>query len=297
MTITDKQAVLSRIDARFRSGNSVPVERANITASEWGELRAALEAAEAARVGSVTLVGEPGDFAPSRIVVTPAAPSSAEQPAPGAPEADERERFEAWARDKGMSLKRLRDLPYIRMDSDVFVEVSTQSSWLAWQARAQSSAAPVSARDVVPDSALCPGCGMLVFTPPADARDGGNWTNADDVRRLARELDVAWNGEAGAAPAPALCDVVSQIVRELPPIMSDLHQFREILALRAEEGDAVTIPCDNPDFGGPNCAIEVSAWWTEYNERRFSGDTLAECLNAANSARQAAEADRAMGGE
>lgn len=42
-------SLLDKIDARFRSGNSVPVERTNITASEWAELRATLEAAEADR--------------------------------------------------------------------------------------------------------------------------------------------------------------------------------------------------------------------------------------------------------
>jgi hypothetical protein len=43
----------------------------------------------------------------------------------------------------------------------------------------------------------------------------GSWINADDVRRLARELDVAMNGEEGAAKAPALCDVVAQAIKIL----------------------------------------------------------------------------------
>lgn len=68
--ITDKQAIRDRIDARFRSGNSVPVERANITASEWAELRAALEAAEAAR--------EPADY-PNPGAHTPLRPAVTEQ--------------------------------------------------------------------------------------------------------------------------------------------------------------------------------------------------------------------------
>lgn len=34
---------------------------------------------------------------------------------------------------------------------------------------------------------------------------------ASDRDRLVRELDVALNGEAGAAMRPALCDVVSQV--------------------------------------------------------------------------------------
>lgn len=46
----------------------------------------------------------------------------------------------------------------------------------------------------------------------APAPEQGSWVSADDVQRLARDLDVAINGEAGAAPAPQLCDVVAQAV-------------------------------------------------------------------------------------
>lgn len=47
--------------------------------------------------------------------------------------------------------------------------------------------------------------------PPTE----GNWVSADDVDRMARELDVAWNGIAGAAPQAALCDIVAQIVGDI----------------------------------------------------------------------------------
>ena len=43
----------------------------------------------------------------------------------------------------------------------------------------------------------------------------GNWIAAEDVQRLARELDVLMNGEDGAAKAPALCDVVAQARTQL----------------------------------------------------------------------------------
>ncbi|SFE88039.1 hypothetical protein [Paracidovorax wautersii] len=49
---------------------------------------------------------------------------------------------------------------------------------------------------------------------PGAAPAFGRWINADDVDRLARALDVAFNGEAGAALQARLCDVVSQIERE-----------------------------------------------------------------------------------
>ena len=39
----------------------------------------------------------------------------------------------------------------------------------------------------------------------------GNWVNSDDVKRLVRRLDVAINGENGAAPQASLCDIVAQV--------------------------------------------------------------------------------------
>ena len=48
---------------------------------------------------------------------------------------------------------------------------------------------------------------------PAPVVDAGNWIAADDVRRLTREIDVALNGEAGAAPQASLCDIAAQVKR------------------------------------------------------------------------------------
>lgn len=61
--------------------------------------------------------------------------------------------------------------------------------------------------------------------------------------------------------------------------------------LRKEEGAAVTILCDNPDFNGlPNNAIEVSAEWTISPsillQERFTGNTLIEALNNAVKAKK-----------
>lgn len=41
----------------------------------------------------------------------------------------------------------------------------------------------------------------------------GDWIAADDVNRLVRDLDVAINGEAGAAKQASLCDIVAQMKR------------------------------------------------------------------------------------
>lgn len=52
--------------------------------------------------------------------------------------------------------------------------------------------------------------------------------------------------------------------------------------LRREEGDSVTILCDNPDFNGqPNNYIECCCDWTDWQLLTFSGNTLPEALQAA----------------
>lgn len=54
-----------------------------------------------------------------------------------------------------------------------------------------------------------------------------------------------------------------------------------INVLRENEGDSVTIPCDNPDFDGPACYVESVAEWTGWEPRRFVGETLTSALQAA----------------
>jgi hypothetical protein len=54
---------------------------------------------------------------------------------------------------------------------------------------------------------------------------------------------------------------------------------RYINHLRGHEGDSVTILCDNPDFNGqPNCAILCNGEWTDYDDLRFAGETVLQCL-------------------
>lgn len=55
---------------------------------------------------------------------------------------------------------------------------------------------------------------------------------------------------------------------------------KTINILREEEGDSVTILCDNPD-GPPNCAIECNGSWTGWEDKRFVGADLIEALSAA----------------
>lgn len=60
--------------------------------------------------------------------------------------------------------------------------------------------------------------------------------------------------------------------------------------LRSDEGDSVTLFCDNPE-GPPNNAIECNGGWTDWNDRRFSGETLEAAVEAAWLERAKAEAE------
>lgn len=58
--------------------------------------------------------------------------------------------------------------------------------------------------------------------------------------------------------------------------------IRLIDLLRADEGDGVTILCDNPDFNGqPNCAVICNGGWTSWEDRRFAADTILDALSMA----------------
>lgn len=64
--------------------------------------------------------------------------------------------------------------------------------------------------------------------------------------------------------------------------------LRLIDLLRAEEGDGVTINSSNVGFSDlPNEAIDCVGDWTDWQERRFTGNTLLEALQAAADAKGA----------
>lgn len=62
----------------------------------------------------------------------------------------------------------------------------------------------------------------------------------------------------------------------------DWNIRKHIDFLRADEGDSITLFCDNPDFNGqPNCAIECNGYWTNWQDRRFAADTIEGALELA----------------
>lgn len=70
--------------------------------------------------------------------------------------------------------------------------------------------------------------------------------------------------------------------------------FRQMIdELRRDEGDQVTILCDNPDFNGqPNNAVIVSAGWAHWQDFRVSGHTLDQALSNAVAIKKMAAEER-----
>lgn len=71
--------------------------------------------------------------------------------------------------------------------------------------------------------------------------------------------------------------------------MPEVALARYIEILRAEEGDVVTIACDNPETWAADkrVAIDCNGAWTDFEDRRFEGETVLQCLAKAVSARTA----------
>lgn len=111
----------------------------------------------------------------------------------------------------------------------------------------------------------------------------------NDMRRAAPSAEVNLSclvcghvGERGVWHEPSgvwaciECRNAGQLKRQGSDVATLLNR------LRAEDGSSVAIMCQNADFNGqPNEAIEVSASWTNWEPRRFTGDTLAGALWAA----------------
>lgn len=87
------------------------------------------------------------------------------------------------------------------------------------------------------------------------------------------------------AGLPHLAMVVHRLAFQRDHLCSIVEPLNR---LRQDEGNTVLILCDNPDFGGAQSAVEVSADWTEWKRRRFEADNLAGALQAAVIAAEAA---------
>lgn len=128
------------------------------------------------------------------------------------------------------------------------------------------------------------------FTPANDEGHAPNSPESPDGSSEAKQArdDLAHLFKHYAPqcePMKSLMGVVSQIDNLLVGMRDDALVVKAINELRAEEVASVEIGSDNPDFGGPNNAVIVTAEWTGYEPRRFTGDSLFAALTAAVAAK------------
>lgn len=109
---------------------------------------------------------------------------------------------------------------------------------------------------VVPKTPLATLIDQMRIWPAADGKDGLNSTYVEKLLREASDELESWS-------------IVEQ--------------------LREPEGACVSLFCDNPDFGGPNNALEITDDWTGWEPLRFDSDTILNALRAALAARTAHE--------
>jgi hypothetical protein len=95
---------------------------------------------------------------------------------------------------------------------------------------------------------------------------------------------------------PQLLDALDEAARrrervESEPVtlceMPEVVAMRYIEQLRADEGDAVTILCDDPEASASDerLAIECCGSWTDWKHQRFYGESVLQCLAKAVTAR------------
>lgn len=73
----------------------------------------------------------------------------------------------------------------------------------------------------------------------------------------------------------------AQMAQRLKSLVTKLRMFDDIEALRESEGSSLVLINDNPDFGGPECIVEVIGYWTEHQARSFEGSSLADAIHTA----------------
>lgn len=110
--------------------------------------------------------------------------------------------------------------------------------------------------------------------------DRSDATLSERVERLARRCESAEESAAELAELRAKLEAAEKEAA-LRSDMIDSDCMAAINTLRLNEGNSVTLICDNPDFGGPNNAIECSGDWTNWQTKRFTGDRLLTSLQSA----------------
>lgn len=78
----------------------------------------------------------------------------------------------------------------------------------------------------------------------------------------------------------------------MPPVSTESYAIQYVALvdlLRRDQGNSVIILCDNEEAEtlAEQCAVEVCAYWTQWKERRFYGETVLAALQAAYTASRA----------
>lgn len=108
--------------------------------------------------------------------------------------------------------------------------------------------------------------------------------NDEQIRRLSlvHRLRQEFTPDGKAINVPQIQREAADEIERLRAIVDPIER------LRAPEGAFVEIACSNPDYNGlPNECVTVCDDWTGNRPIEFRADTVAECLAAAESARDA----------
>lgn len=109
--------------------------------------------------------------------------------------------------------------------------------------------------------------------------------HTEGSRQTARAMRDAAIGAFDAARAALASSPTEQMQNgeEMPEVAA----MRYIEELRREEGDSVRILCDDPEASTTDkrLAIECNGSWTDWQDRRFYGESVLQCLAKAVCAR------------
>lgn len=131
----------------------------------------------------------------------------------------------------------------------------------------------------IPGEYKCPKCGFVLLSSVMSAETGDISAN--------RSADQVCPND-GTRMEPVTWEAAAREARDIS--IAALGIVNRINELRAGEGSAVTICCENPEGDGTNNhAVDCFGEWTNWLERRFEGPTLLAALDSAIAARSESE--------
>lgn len=109
---------------------------------------------------------------------------------------------------------------------------------------------------------------------------------------IERPAPIPVNGPGAVVPAEGvtMAEAQAELTHLIDAELAKRNSGKEwaiIQELREEEGAAITLICDNPDFHGPSAGVDYCAECTGWHPQRFSGENVLEALTAAKAHRDA----------